>query len=180
MYFKDEPVKVLDSMEDVRQALSEPHNKLFGFSGLECYRIKSLWLISVIDEIAASGQYPYNATVKKLAEEKLGLPPKTEVEYSREGDTLSLLIYNAQGYRHSDRLKTDGYHPFTRELLLKAFETGQQIEIFSDGIMGSSVRTLTPKQFNGGTYAMLPRSRTKYIMPIGQPARIKPRQEVTQ
>lgn len=109
--------------------------------------------------------------MKQFAESRLGLPAKTYAELSREGDTLSLLIDCAQNYRRSDELEAQGYEPFTRELLQQAYETGLALELFSSGLMGSSVIRLNVRKIDGVLYAMRPKKRKAYIPPQGQPAR---------
>lgn len=124
-------------------------------------RIKSVWLIGLIDEIAASGQYPYNATVNKLACERLGLPT---ADSNHEGTALSWLVYNAQNFRRSDQLIAAGFTPFTPAMLNEAYTIGAKIETVSN--------TLTPKEIDGKLYAMLPKKRKRYIPTSGQPAKI--------
>lgn len=170
--FMNDPVVTLATQDDLREAIKQPRNACCGCTSMFIYRIKSLWLISLIDEIAASGEYPYNATVKKLAEERLGMPPKSHSEYAREGDTLSLLIYNAQGYRRSDQLINAGYVPFSREILESAYQAGQQLELFSEGLMGSSKILLNVRKIGDELYAMRPKKRKSHIPPHGQPVRL--------
>ena len=113
MFVNKPPRLVLETMEDVRSAMQGDRKSL----GPDPYDIKSVWVISLIDEIAAEGKYPYNATIKKLAEQRLGLPPKSEAEYAKEGDVLSLMVYNAQKYRRHDKIVAAGFIPFTEALL---------------------------------------------------------------
>lgn len=165
---KEPPVAILETIEDVRAIMHQDPNRLMGFTGLDTFKIKSLWLISIINEILASGQrdFAYNADVKKLAEQHLGLPSKNDAEYSREGDALSRLIYNAQCYRRSDALLAEGYQPFTDEFLLRAFRLKQFIQF-------SGIRQIYKVRLIGGKlYAQEPRKR-KYAMAVmEQPARL--------
>jgi hypothetical protein len=170
--FMNEPVVTLLTQEDVREAMLHQRKECCGYKGSDIYRIKSAWLISLIEEIVATGQFPYNADIKKLAEQRLGLPAKPEAEYSQEGDVLSLLIYNAQNYRRSDKLIADGYQPFTPELLQRAHEEGRTLELFSTGLMGSSVFKLNVRKIGNELYAMRPKKRKEYIPPRGQPVRL--------
>ena len=80
--FEPEPLITLLTMEEVHKALSESKDAPFGLVGLDRYKIKSLWLIELIDEIVSTGSYPYNATVKRLAESRLGFPPKRDAAQS--------------------------------------------------------------------------------------------------
>ncbi len=170
--FEREPVRVLESMEDVRAHLTDRKGHCCGLSGLDQYRIKSVWLVSLIDEIVAAGKYPYNADIKKLAEQRLGLPARPDAEYSVENDSLSTLIYNAQKFRRSDALRAEGYTPFTRDVLTTAFSEGKSIEVFSEGLMGSSVRRLNVKKIGEDLYAMVPKKRKYHVAPAGQPVRV--------
>jgi hypothetical protein len=165
--FKPSPVLVLETQEQVREAIAtQQRDTLFGFRGMDIYRIKSLWLIDLIrDIISANGRdFAYNADVKKLAEQRLGFPPKPEAEYSREGDVLSLLIYNAQCYRQSDELYAAGYVPFTEAMLAEAHQAQKAIVTLGG-------KTLKPRVLNGKLYAMEPRKRRYAVAAMGQPAR---------
>lgn len=170
--FKNAPVATLATMDEVREAMTMPRKSCCGFTGLDIYRIKSTWLVGLIDEIAASGEFPYNATVKKLAEERLGLPPKSDAEYAHEGDVLSLLIYNAQCYRSSDRLVAHGYEPFTADVLKRAYAEKKGLEMYSSGLMGSSVIRLNVRKIGDELYAMRPKKRRMYVGVQGQPVRL--------
>jgi hypothetical protein len=193
-HFMKEPVLTLETMEDVRNAIADPNREVIcGFKGLDIYRIKSLWLISLIDELSAAKKAKpkepeipgvtiitlggddliYNADIKRLAEKRLGFPEKPDAAYSQEQNSLSTLIYNAQNYRRSDRLIAEGYEPFTAELRQKAFETGKQIEMFGENMLGGSVTArLKVKQVDGALYAMLPKKRNRHYAPQGQPVRL--------
>lgn len=159
-----EPMLTLATMEEVRAAIDTNARKVWD-STLR-WRVKSLWLIGLIDEVVASGEYPYNATIKKLAEQRLGLPPKLEREYSQEGDTLSLLIYNAQGYRRSDRLVAQGYRPCSQEMIEEAHRTGRKLEL-----PGGTL--LTVREVEGKLYAFKPRMRRYAVAVQGNPARLQ-------
>ena len=132
--FMPEPTQILETMEDVRKYIANPRKNDF--------KIKSLWLIEVIGEIANTGKFPYNADVLLLAEEKLGLPKKTYAEASKEGTPLSMLVYNAQRFRRSDKLKADGYVPCTQEFLERVGKGGRIVvhndEIFKIYVNGEN------------------------------------------
>lgn len=100
-----DPLLTLHTREDVKDAVDRDLRAEWGKKYQFARHIRSEWVVSLIDEIEKSGQYPYNAVVKKLAWERLGYAPLKEADYANEGDTLSLLIYNAQCYRRSDRAK---------------------------------------------------------------------------
>lgn len=179
--FENPPIRILETMEDVRAAIAEAPDRghICGLKGLDAYRIKSVWLVSLIDEIVAGGKYPYNADVKKLAEQRLGFPPKTYAQYSQEGDALSTLVYNAQKFRRSDNFERQGYEPFTEEVLERAHRTGQAIEFYASGIMGDSIHRLNVRQIGERLYAMKPKKRKMYVPPQGQPVRLVEPKEVT-
>ena len=116
------------------------------------YCVHSDWLIDVIDEIVARGDYPYNAEVRRLALQKLELPVPSETELAKEGTPLSLLIYNAQGFRRDRDLRAAGLSPLTQEMLDEAAKNKQQIELV-DGTR-CNVRAV-----EGKNYAFRPRKR---------------------
>lgn len=98
------------------------------------WRVRSEWLVALIGEIEASGQFPYNDAVKRLAEARLGYPPRFKDDYHDEGDTLSLLIYNASRFRRSDaarareaREAADGWVRPTPEWLRE--RVGMRVEV---------------------------------------------------
>ena len=113
------PVIVLETQADVEAFLANPAAPQSVTKGLDKYRVESKWIESLIDAIEAEGQYPYNAVVNKRAQLAMGWPEKTEAEYAREGTPLSLLIYNAQSYRRSNKLRAAGFEPFTQKLVDK-------------------------------------------------------------
>ena len=116
-------------IEGVREALSNTSwkDKKHPF----CYKVKSDWLIALVDEIIrGKGKgFAYNVDVRILAEERLGgFPKRTQAEYSQEGTPLSTLIYNAQCFRRSDDLLTQGYVPVSQEMVDQAFAAGGKIQ----------------------------------------------------
>lgn len=149
-YWKKEPVLILETKEQTAQALQdtswytnkEPWNAK--------WRVKSLWLISLIDEIEATGEYPYNITIIALASERLGLPKPKDREDC--GTPLSALVYNAQGYRHHDQFIREGFSPFSPEMIEEAFRLNAKIQL-RGGMF------LTVREVNGKRYAFKPRKR---------------------
>ena len=108
--FMPEPSRVLETLADLIGALAnseEWQSQPYPYG----WHVKSLWLIALIDESTAARGFAYNSEVKRLAEERLGYPPKPDAAYSNESDALSQLIYNAQRYRRSDALRAAGYAP---------------------------------------------------------------------
>lgn len=160
--FMPEPSLLLPDKDSLIAALASTEWKSWTHPGP--YRVRSNFLISLIDEIENSGKFPYNVDVKILAFERLGIPRLSDKEMSKEGDPLSTLIYNAQNYRRSDMLRAAGFVPFTNEILENAFKTGRKIEC-RDGTL------LTAKQIDGKIYAMQPRKRKYAVSVQGQPVR---------
>lgn len=178
--FKNEPKMVLEDMEAVRKAIAEDYRTKMPEIKFE---IKSLWIIELINEIIASrpprqpapagmiiinigGDEPvaYNAEIKALAEQRLGFPKKSDAEYAREGDALSALIYAAQGYRRSDKLKADGYVPCTQELIDR-LGVGKKLE--TPGGTVYAIRKVGDK-----LYAMKPRIRKSALATSGNPVKV--------
>ena len=92
--FMPEPCLTLETKEDVIAALADTSWKDQPYPYE--YRVKSVWLISLIEEIiATTGRYfAYNSEVKRLAEQRLGYPAQNDAYYSKENNPLSTLIYN--------------------------------------------------------------------------------------
>jgi hypothetical protein len=130
--------------------------------------VKSQWLCDELNRMEQDG-YVYNAEALRAIEKAEGIGP-----YDENGSPLSLLIYNAQGFRRSDALRAQGFEPGTPEMLQAAFEQGLKIELYHDSILGgSSVNSLTVKQFDGKLYAMQPRKRRYAVDIIGKPVRLE-------
>ncbi len=190
MSFKEEPTCVLETMEDVRRVLNDEefwwiHSLRVSGSGGR-WRVKSLWLIDLINELAAKLPPPkdptpvetapgiltttielcpgvvYNADVKKLARERLGLTALDDKGNATEGDHLSTLIYNAQGYRRHDKLVAAGFVPLTREFL-QTLAIGTKLENNTGG-------RYVVKEVQGVRLAMKHGSR-KYMASWGSPVR---------
>lgn len=164
-YFMPAPKIVLKTMEDVKSAIALDRED---YGDLR-YGVRSDWLVSIIKEVKASGEFPYNAVIKKAASEELGLPVS---DYSNEGDMLSLLIYNAQQYARSDACCEAGYEPLTQALIERAFHSKMKIECLGDSVLGQNRSTFTPRNVKGVIRAMLPKSRKYHTPPQGQPARL--------
>lgn len=124
------------------------------------WHVKSQWLCGLIDEYAATGKYPYNADVQRLAEDRLGIGPLPE-----SGSPLSTLVYNAQNYRRSDMLIAAGFTSLTQDMIEDAFKLGLKIETRS-GVQ------LTVREIDGKRYAFKPRKRKLAVMPDGSPAKL--------
>lgn len=132
------------------------------------WHTKSDWLIALIDEIEATGQYPYNTTVQREAEKRLGLPRQND-----NGSALSVLVYTAQVYRREARDEAEGWHALTQNMIEEAYRREAQIEIRRESVLLAHVVTrLTVREINGQRYAFEPRRRKYAIRPAGQDARI--------
>lgn len=185
-YFEPEPNMTLNSKDDLLGALAN-ENQIFAALPKVSYgrepkhndyfsiKIKSLWLVALIDEIAKT-QYPYNTTVQREAEKRLGI--------ERQGDNgsfLSYLVYFAQRYRSSDQHIADGFAPLTQAMIEQAFKLGGKIEtklemaftIVVNGVTQEEKNVQYPvREKNGKIYAFVPRSSKKVLSVQGQPAKI--------
>ncbi len=173
--FKAPPQMLLHTMNDVFDILpylnkackaARAANQYgWKFRGIDPWLIKSVWIIGLIDEIVATGEFPYNAMVKKRVLDDLGFPARTDKEDATEGDGTSLLVYNAQCYRTSDQWRFKGFEPYVNETLVNAGIGGK--------IMAADEETVcTVKIRNDKAYAMYPRSKSKYLSMYGQPVKI--------
>ena len=157
-----EPSLYLETIDDLRQALVDL--SWDGKSYPSKWKVKSQWLIDLIEELSTD-DFAYNSDVLREAEKRLGgYPDRTPAGYSQEGSPLSTLIYNAQRYRRSDKLKALGYQPMTQELIEEAFQRGRKIDM--QGVV------LSVKEKSGKRYAMKSRKRVWAVSPQGQPAKI--------
>jgi hypothetical protein len=159
--FLPDPAKVLPDKESLLHAIQHPEE---WFHTEEKWQTRSDFLITLIDRIEASGHYPYNADVRVLAHEELGLEPISYKDAHNEGNPLSWLIYKAQGYRRSDKLRADGYEPLTAELLERAAKMKAKVQI--------GTYLCTPKKVGDRWFAFKPRARTNAFLPNGAPVKI--------
>jgi hypothetical protein len=168
--FMPEPSLVLETADDLRAALADTAwmHREYPYS----WRVKSVWLIGLIDEIVAADRerdFAYNLDVQRQAEARLGIPPMDEND-----SPLSRLVYNAQQYRRSDRLRAEGFEPFTDDLVARAWRSTRAIELQGENMLGGTVRArLAVRQIAGKLYAMPPKARKRYFRPSGQPARLR-------
>ncbi|MCG3207244.1 MAG: hypothetical protein FOGNACKC_00844 [Anaerolineae bacterium] len=149
--FMPEPVKVLETKEDVLEAINNP---VWRNWGLDTYHVKPVWLCELVKRMWQEQNeiLVYNAQVYRRAREELGLP---EHDYYAEGQgtPLSTLVFNAQNYVRSDRLRADGFEPMTQELVERAHREKKRILI-----NGNPART---KVADGKVVAYPPRTRNK-------------------
>ena len=160
--FMGDPALTLETMEDVRQWLVNPIS--YNDTRVK-WLIKSPWIIGLIGEIEASGKYPYNAEVKWMVEERLGLPCGRATNDTREGTPISTLVYNAQNYRRSDAMLAAGFVPGSDDMLVAAFESNRKIETAGGNV-------LTVKEIDGKLYALKPYKRKWAVQIIGVPCRL--------
>ncbi len=185
-YFQPEPDLTLYTKKDLLQALANEDQIFAGIPKISycgepkrnnyfSKNIKSIWLITLIDEIAKT-QYPYNSTVQREAEKRLDIEKQSD-----SGSFLSSLVYTAQRYHESDNLKTNGFSPLTQEMIEQAFKLGGKIETHSEALFEIVVNgekqehknTQYPvREHAGKIYAFVPRSRKKVLSVQGQPAKI--------
>ena len=136
------PVMTLDGPDAIRAAV-----KSAPWQNRDRFQIKSPWMIALIEEIEATGQYPYNAVVQREAEKRLGI-----AEQPDNGSTLSVLVYNAQRYRRSDELEAGGYVKVTDAMVKEAHAKGLKIET-----PGGTLYTV--REVEGKLYTFKPRHR---------------------
>lgn len=144
------------------------------------YRVESLFVQSLIDEIELSGKYPYNSTVYDKIKVALDLD-LVEYDHGHQRDPLSnkiaWLVFHNQGYRRQRRLIQEGFEALTNELIAKAYAEGKGIEIMTESVIQiagieNPPKIYRPRQIGGNLYLMPPRSRNKHVPPTGQAARL--------
>ena len=168
--FKPDPVLVLETREDVARFLASADDPLP--KGMDRYRVESRWLESVIDAIEATGQYPYNSTVRKAAEQELGYPLKPDAEYSRENCPISTLVYNAQCYRRSNKLRAAGYVPLTQALIDEVGEGGKLKSANGEVLTIRRVPNAVSLHTDSKLFAFRPRKRVNAVWPQGSPVQV--------
>lgn len=168
------PILVLDDQDAVALVLAQSEDEVCNARK----PVKSLWICDLIREIEAEGKYPYNQTVYDLAENKLGLP-RTNYNAPGKRETLSWLVYFAQGYRRVDDLRKLGYQPLTQALIDEAYLLGKKIEIHLEEpfiVIAGQEPEMTciyhVRQVGGKYYAMRPGSRKHALCISGQPAKL--------
>jgi len=163
--FETVPSIHLRTREDLLAFLSDPFQEM---AWPEKYNVRSDYVIEVLNRLAleAGGIWKtvYNARAKQvLSQDLFGIELSNEAAH-RENDKLSTLIYNAQGFRRADVLKSLGFVVGTEEMLREALVKKMLVE-------GAGGTICVPREIRGSIYAMVPRSRTKHY-PLGQPMRL--------
>lgn len=162
--FMPEPSLLLTTPKDTLFAIQNP--EWMQWPHPKRYEVKSTWIISLINEITTSGKYPYNLDVQRLAEERLGLEKSPD-----SGCPISVLVYNAQAYRRSDKLTADGYQPLSNNLVAKAFADKSKLQF------PGAEELCNVRQIDGKLYVMKPRKRRWGVGIHGQPVKIIPKEQ---
>lgn len=164
-YFKTVVSLHLHDADDLRNALDNP--EWMNWTHPRSWQVRSEFIIGIIREIVSEGQYPYNSTVQRRVESRLGIP-----EQGDNGTALSRLVYNTQGFRHSDDRIAAGYEPATQEVIERAGEGGE-IQLEGESLIGKiAYATFKVRSIGGNLYAMQPRKRKYALAPNGQPVKI--------
>lgn len=146
-----EPPFVLETEQDVLDAIEHPE-----LWDSDKWNTKSIWLCNLVSRMKAEEKnrdFVYNADVWHEARKLLGLPFMVE----QQNTPLSWMIYSAQRYVRSDKLKADGYELFTPELLERAHQQGHKV--LCNG------KKCTPKKVGDKWYAFPPRARSRAFGP---------------
>jgi len=172
--FNVQPSLVIDTRADLVDFLENHTREQLAYP--DCYNIRSNYVVEALHRIALENggawKTVYNAQAKKaLSLDLLGIELDNEASH-REGDVLSLMIYNAQDFRRADMLRDLGFILGTEEMLSQALANKMFIET-AGGAIG------TPKEIKGSIYAMAPRSRTKHYPVVGQPVRLITKAQAT-
>lgn len=154
--FMPDPSIHLRTAEETIDAINDPSWLSLPYPGRWC--VRSDFLVALIDEFKREGKYPYNSEVQRVAESRLGIPQMPDNQ-----STLSLLVYNAQKFRRSDRLRAQGLAPLTQEMIDRAGEGGKVL-------IGETVFNV--RHVGGKLHLMKPRARNRGVFVNDQPAKI--------
>jgi len=170
--FQLPPLKTLDEKETLallKLSLEEIHQLDRELGGMGKWRIKSLWLCELLNQREKTHGFQYNAEFLRWFEKEYGVGP-----FAENGSTLSILIYNAQGYRRHDRLVAEGWQPGSEALLQEAFEQNRMLEIRKSSLFGGvGITPLKIKKVGDKLYAMAPKKRKYAVNIVGEPVRMK-------
>lgn len=154
-----------------------------GFTSLDKYKIRSTYIIEAIKDVMKreNRNMAYNREVTALVRERLGLETLPKEISADEESMLATLVYNAQKYRRSEEYVDEGYEPFTKDLMEKAFALGKKIDVRSESFITIIVNgvkqaekksLLTVRMIEGQLYSFRPRKRNQCVVPDGRPARL--------
>jgi len=125
--------------------------------------VRSDAAVECIDAIIAEGAYPYNRDARTRLCARLGIPFREEDE---NNSGTSWLVYYAQTYARSDRLKREGYSQLTEEMAREAIAKGAGIELTGHNFMGGEVNEVYRRIVDvpgHGLVLMRPRVRNRGI-----------------
>ena len=126
------------------------------------WEVKSTWLCDRLNEYEKTG-YVYNAEAMRKIEAEERLP-----RFNDNNSALSLLIYNAQRYRRSDRLRQEGWSYLNPDMVKTAIAQKRKIEILGENVLYQTIKKLCRPVQNGDVYAvLLPQARTKGFLANG-------------
>ena len=117
-----EPKKNLEGWDELKQAvLLRNHYQTDWFRGENKYRVRSDVLVKLVETmIEETGRnFICNSDVCRSARiiMRLPLPKPCDLDKEDNGTPLSVLVYNAQAYRRSEKLIREGFFPLTEESL---------------------------------------------------------------
>ncbi len=165
-HFEPEPSLLLPDKQTTLDALNNPEWMEWKYP--LGWHVKSQWLCDQLNHYETTIGYPYNSAVQRWIEKNESIGP-----FDENGSPLSRLIYIAQKYLHSDRLRADGWVSGSPAILTEALQLKKPIEILKDSIFGGEhITKLTVREVKGELYPFAPKKR-KYAVSIGgEPVRI--------
>lgn len=162
-YILPAPKILLQTREETIAAIEKPN----WMKTRDSFQIKSGWLCQELNEYEKTIGFPYNATFQKWIETKEGIGP-----FNENSSPLSILIYNAQRYRESDRLTAEGWVPPTPEVVLKAIQEKQMVEVWVEGFLASSAKLCKVIEGPNRRYYAIPKGkRSRGYLLHNQPIR---------
>ena len=157
---KDDPVIFLKGKQELLDFLNNNSNQsMFDEILTDKFKIESDFIIECINEVKNNNQYPYNATIYDLVNEKLNLG--YEDGYSDNANSkLKTLVYNAQNYKRSNELKQAGFLFLTQEMIDQAYTENKKIET-NKGLV------CKVEKIDGKNYAKIPKKHMKVLIACG-------------
>lgn len=125
--------------------------------------VRSDAAVECINLIIAEGGYPYNRDARMRLCTRLGFPFREEDE---NNSGTSWLIYYAQNYARSDRLKRDGFAPLTEDMAREAIAKKAGVEVAGHNFLGGEVAEVYRRIVDipgHGLVLMRPRVRNRGI-----------------
>lgn len=153
------PPKRLLNKEETLAVLQDPESFM---RDRDHWEVQSTWICERLNEYEKSG-FVYNSEAQRKIEAEEGLP-----RFNDNNSALSLLIYNAQKYRRSDRLRQEGWSYLNPEMVKTAIEQKRKIEVLGENVLYQTIKKLCRPVQNGDVYAvLLPKARTKGFLANG-------------